>query len=71
MILCNILTHVHKEEGSSNITRSPAETQTTGDSYEFIQIKTPLYLSWVSPACMRRHAPSGRACMRGAQVRRG
>ena len=30
--------------GSRNIAGPPAETQTTGDSYEFIQIKTPLSL---------------------------
>ena len=33
--------------GSSNTARPPAETQTNGDSYEFIQIKTPLSLSHV------------------------
>ena len=30
----------------SRLARPPAETQTTGDSYEFIQIKTPLSLGF-------------------------
>ena len=34
-----------KEEGSSNTARPPSETQTNGDSYEFILIKAPLSLS--------------------------
>ena len=32
--------------GSSNTARPPAETKTNGDSYEFIQIKTPLSLGF-------------------------
>ena len=42
-----IIKHTHarthaKEEGSSNIARQPAERLANGDSFEFIQKKTPL-----------------------------
>ncbi len=41
-----------KARRSSNTSRPPAETQTNGDSYEFIQIKTLLSLSRRRDACV-------------------